>query len=300
MRVLIAGSGGVGGYLGAKFAQSGASVTLLARGEHLKAIQESGLTIIDNNQKFTIDSIEAVDDSSNCGTFDLIIISVKSTSFRDILEKLSPNIDSHTAILPILNGVDFDLEIAKRYPNSRVLNGCIYIISNIKSPGVVRKRGEVFKLCWGSDNFDIDEFQDIKSLFDKSLPRHEYGSDIRLKQWRKFLFISPMAGLSSLYDIPMDRVYSEHRDELEEFMREIVSLANSRGINLTNRDIESQLKQASKVIKGAKTSMQLDIERGKESEIDSLIGFVAKSGEYPIAKRVYNKIRNEQLAMRSE
>ena len=297
MKILIVGAGGVGGYIGARLIKNSDSlVSFVARGKHLETIKESGLKVIEDDKEYIVYPQNATDDPSKLGIFDIIFITVKATSLDSALDMIESNIDNKSIIIPLLNGVDYDLKIRDRYPYADVMNGCIYIISNIVASGIIRKRGKVFKLCWGKDDFRDIEYQDVITLFNRAFERVEATSDIRLKQWRKFLFISAMAGLTSLYNISMDRVYKEHLDELKEAMREIVEVANALDIPLNQDDINSQLKQASKVIEGAKTSMQLDIQNGAEPELEALIGYVVKRGkslgvDVVLMEKIYNTLR---------
>ena len=78
MKILIYGTGGVGGYFGGKLAQGGKDVTFIARGEHLKAMQTSGLKILSPNGDFTIANPQATDQVADLGVMDLIVLGVKS------------------------------------------------------------------------------------------------------------------------------------------------------------------------------------------------------------------------------
>ena len=84
MKIAIIGTGGVGGYFGAKLAQAGNDVTLLARGEHLKAIQKNGLTVKSILGDFRVENIKVTDKISNIEKQDLVIISVKAWQVKEI------------------------------------------------------------------------------------------------------------------------------------------------------------------------------------------------------------------------
>jgi len=280
MRVLILGAGGVGGYLGYRLARFGqAQVSLVARGAHLEAIRERGLGVIDDTEEATIRPEHAVSDLSGLGEFDLIIVAVKHTDLAGSLELIRDNIAPHTLILPLLNGVDHRREILERYPEADVTEGCIYILSNIVEPGVIRKKGAIFNLCWGREGFDPADYPQITALFDRALPRHKPTADIALEQWRKYLFISPMAALTSLYGKTMDRIVAEHPEELRRLMEEIAALARATGIPLDEKTVDKTFERMRQTLPGAKTSMQLDLERGKPAEIEALVGYVVKEGE---------------------
>ena len=299
MKIMVVGAGGVGGYLGARFIRAGENdVTLIARGAHLEAIQTRGLHIIDQLEEYTVHPAYALEDPAGLGIQDLILLTLKATDLEAGLEAIRSNVSDQTVILPLLNGVEYRPRILKHYPRADALEGCIYILSNIVEPGVIRKKGEIFRLCWGKENFDPDNYAQILKLFDRSLPRHKPTADIAYEQWRKFLFISPMAALTSLYKVPMDQVYREHRTQLRRLLEEITALARAKGISLGEKEIEATLAQASKVLPGAKTSMQLDLERGKPAEIEALVGYVVKEGkrlgvDVSEMERIYQLLRAE-------
>ena len=296
MKVLIAGVGGVGGYIGAKLIQhTNAKVTLLARGANFEAIEKNGLKVIENNEEFVVKPFKVTQNPQKEGIFDFIIIAVKSYDLEPLLEQLKNNVNEKMIILPLLNGVEHDLIIKKYYPNAKVLKGCIYIISHLKEPGVIEKKGKVFKLCWGG-NIDETSKEEIAKLFDTAKLRHKFTKEIDYEIWKKFLFISAMAALTTYYKTTMDIIASKHNQELQELFTEIVTLAQKKGVSLTNQEIEAALTQASKVIAGAKTSMQLDFEKGKKSEIDSLLGFVVKESkklrlQAHLMEKIYNSLK---------
>lgn len=299
MKTLILGAGGVGGYLGARLLRADASeVALVARGAHLAAIRERGLRIVEDEESYTVHPDYAVDDPSSLGIYDLIFVSVKSTSLGKSLPLISKNIGPNTVIIPLLNGVDHDRYIREYYPQADVFNGCIYILSNIVEAGVIRKKGKIFNLCWGRESFDPQAYRPIAELFDRAGLRHKATPAIEYEVWRKFLFISPMAALTTLYDIPMDRVLAEHEEEFVGMLEELVALAQARHIPIGAKELEQTLQRARKTLPGAKTSMQLDREQGKETEVETLVGHIVREGERlgiptPIYRRIYEALTKE-------
>jgi 2-dehydropantoate 2-reductase len=298
MKILILGAGGVGGYVGALLGtRGGAEVSLVARGAHLEAIRKNGLQIVEDDERWTFHPAAAVDDPGELGLFDLILVTVKHTSLREGLELIASNFAPGTVILPLMNGVEHRQEILARYPEADVLEGCIYILSHIERPGVIRKKGDIFQLCWGREGFDPAEYPAIRELFDRALPRHKPTARIAEAQWKKFLFISSMAALTSYYGQSMDRIATEHAGELEELMRELLALAQAKGVELGAETLAQSLEQARRVLPGAKTSMQRDLERGKPAEIEALLGRVVREGEKldlptPLMSEIYRKLRH--------
>ncbi len=280
-KILIVGTGGVGGYLGAQLIRhTGAEVSFLARGNHLEAIQKNGLLVHDNNETYTVHPHAAVDDPTTLEAFDLILLTVKATALEATLPTLSTAVASHTIVLPLLNGVEHDSTVRRCYPDAQVLDGHIYILSNLTAPGTLKRKGKVLRLVWGGPGgVDPETAGKLTALFDAAHIGHKHADDIRQASWRKYLFISSFAVLTSKYRVPMDTVYANHRDELETLMHEIISLAQAKGIALGEAEFLSAMKQASQVTPGAKTSMQLDIEAGKPAEIEALCGYIVREGK---------------------
>jgi len=296
MKIAIIGTGGVGGYIGAKLKKHGDNeVTFVARGAHLEAIQEHGLTVQDEEDTFMIHPDHAVENLDGLGIFDLIILAVKSYDLESALEMISENIDSHTVLLPLLNGVDHDMEVLERYPEARVLNGCIYIFSNIKSPGTIKKYGGVFYLFFGSRNESREHYLEIEKLFAMTGLKHKLTDKIELETWRKYLLISAFASMTSYYAVPLGVIAKEHVDELAALLEEIRSVSNAKGIMLTDKNIQNVLERVQSVPFDSKTSMQLDFEAGKQTEVEALSGYIVREGERldietPVMERIYKKL----------
>jgi 2-dehydropantoate 2-reductase len=256
------------------------------------------LRIEEDDKHYTVRPHHATDDPTDLGDFDLIIMSVKATSLGETLKLISKNISDKTAIIPLLNGVDYSDNISQYYPDAMVFDGHIYILSNITAPGVVRKRGNVFRLVWGrKSDTQAETIEAVSALFDAAKLRHRYSETIEYESWKKFLFISAFAALTAYHDQSMDQITAEHSDELEALFREIVAVGQARGIPLGQEEINAAITQAAKVAPGAKTSLQLDIEQGKPAEIEALLGYVVREGarlgvDVPVMKKIYQALQN--------
>ncbi len=297
MKIAIVGAGGVGGYIGGKLLAGSQNhqIGFIARGEHLKAIREKGLKIIEEEGSFIVKPDFATDDPKDEGIFDLILFCTKAYDLKDALKLLKNNINKNTYLMPILNGVDHDLVIKEFYPDSSVLNACVYILSNIKEPGVIKKYGNTFYLIFGSRFLSKERLIFLKELFDNAGLKNKLTDKIVFETWRKYLFISSFAVLTSFYKKPMGWVLENKKDELLELLREIVSLANKKGIPLDETNIESVLKQAKNIPYESKTSMQIDLEKGKKTEIEALCGYVVKEAEkegidVPLMRKFYKEL----------
>ena len=297
MKIAIVGIGGVGGYIGGKLLKANAQdeIIFIARGKQLETIKQNGLKVIDEENEFVVKPHAITDDPKELGVFDLVIISTKSYDLKDALKLLKNNILNNTVILPLLNGVDHDKEIKSIYPNAKVLNGCIYILSNIKEPGVVKKYGGVFNLMFGTKG-DISPYEQIKELFENAELKNKLTSKIEFEVWRKFLLISAYASICSYYKEPIGYIVKNHLDELKELLEEIKEVANKKGVSLSEKNITQVLDRAVSLPYESKMSMQLDLEKGKKTELDALCGYIVKEGEKlgvdtPLMKKIYDKLR---------
>lgn len=294
MKLAIMGAGGVGGYIGAKLLLSNDKndITLIARGSHLEKIKKDGLTLIDNGIKQTVKPGHIAEDTKGLGIFDLVIFCTKAYDLENAANKLKNNIDKNTIILPLLNGVENDKNLKNILPEAKVCNGCVYILSNITKPGIVEKKSDVFMLFFGSDQIPIKDLQKLESLFTIAELRNKLSEDIEFQTWRKYLFISTFAALTSYFDITIGKVLKSHRGVLNSLLEEIVLVANAKGIPLNNKNIEKSIEQAENIPYDSQTSMQLDIEKGKNNEVESLCGYIVKEAEkldihVPIMQKIY-------------
>ena len=125
MKIAIIGTGGVGGYFGAKLVQAGYDVTFVARGEHLKSIQNNGLTIKSFLGDFKVDNLKATDKITEIDKPDLIIIGVKAWQIKEIRDNIKMILKDNTVILPLQNGVLASEELSESIDKKHILGGLL-------------------------------------------------------------------------------------------------------------------------------------------------------------------------------
>jgi 2-dehydropantoate 2-reductase len=301
MKIMIVGIGGVGGYVGGKLKlETDNKITFIARGAQLETIKKSGLKLIDENDESMIQPDTITDNPKNLGTYDLILLCTKSYDLQDALKLIKDNVSNDTVLLPLLNGVSHDKEIQKVFQNAKTLNGCIYILSNVKEPGVVKKYGGVFNLIFGTDKYPLEEFKNIKELFDEAGLRNKLTKDIELETWKKYLLISAYASMTSYYEKPLGFVANEKIDELKKVLYEIKSVANAKDIDIKDEVIEKILERIKTLPYESKTSMQLDYEKAKKTEVEALCGYVIKEADKFGLKVQYMRKYYDKLKMKNE
>jgi len=286
MRVAVVGLGGVGGYIAASFVKAGIDVVGFARGEHLKEIQKHGIKIIEDEKTWSVrvDTREEDDlDGYFEGAFDVVMFCVKSYDLVDSFEHIRSHLDENTTLLSFSNGVE-NAQTLRELSVCHVLDGCVYILAHIESFGVIRKKGKVFSAVFGGET---EATEKLVRLFKKADLRFKTPSDIQTAIWKKYIFISAFATLTSYYNNSIGFIYEHHRDEAEELLREIAGFAKSRGINIDD-EVSKSLKVASTVPYDSKTSMLKDFENKKRVELESLSGYV----KTPLMSRLYEKLKS--------
>jgi 2-dehydropantoate 2-reductase len=289
MRVAVVGLGGVGGYIASMLAKNGVCVVGFARGEHLKKIQNDSLKIVEDKETWHIDIDARVLDEAD-GYFDVVLFCVKSYDLTTSYKQISSYIDKDSILVSFSNGVS-NGDTLRELSDSVVLDGCVYILSHIQEAGVIRKKGKVFAAVFGGDKKATDT---LLSIFEKANLRTKTPDDIKTAIWKKYIFISAFATLTSYYDKSMGYIYEHHKDEAKKLLCEIADIAHAKGIDIYD-EVEKSLSVVSKVPYDSSTSMHLDFQNNKKTELETLSGYIVKEGKRlgvktPVMKKMYDKL----------
>ncbi len=148
MRIAVMGSGGLGGYFGARLCAGGADVHFIARGQHLMAMRSEGLRI-EGPEPLHIARIHATDDPRAIGAVDFVLLCVKLWDTETALQQLRPLIGTGTTIVSFQNGVLKDQYVRAAYDERLVMGGVGYVAATIARPGVIRQTGPMQRLLFG-------------------------------------------------------------------------------------------------------------------------------------------------------
>jgi 2-dehydropantoate 2-reductase len=301
-KIGILGLGGVGGYFGGLLAKAYAEldqfeIVFIARGETQKAIVASGLKIItDENESIVFPSIVS-HDPQTIGKLDYLICATKTYDIEESLLLLEKCITKNTVILPLYNGVDAPERISTLYPDNEVLKGCVYIVSMIQSPGVIKKMGPYEKLYFGSDTAPIGKLRALQLIFKNASIESYLVDTIEETVWEKFIFISALASATSYLNQNIGEIINSNtsRAIYVELLNEITMLAAVKGLNLPNDIVMQTIHKLEKTPKDATSSMHRDVLAGRKFELASLTEFVVNEGlkyemELPTYKMVLDKL----------
>ncbi|MDN5213423.1 2-dehydropantoate 2-reductase [Fulvivirgaceae bacterium BMA12] len=281
MKILIYGTGGVGGYFGGKLAQAGNDVTFIARGEHLNAMKRQGLKVLSPKGDFTVSNPKATDDVSGLEAMDLILLGVKSFQVKEAVSAIKNLIKSETIIIPLQNGVFANEEIMEIVGKTNLVGGLCKIISRIESPGVINHMMYEPSIAIGELDHEVsDRAARIQSLFQQSGIQLTVTDNIQAALWKKFMFICT-GGLGALTRFPygVNREMTGTRDLLLALIAEIYTVGKQLGIALQDHDKDNAMKIVDSLPHEATSSMQRDIIEGRPSELEYLTGAVVKLGK---------------------
>lgn len=285
-KIIIAGIGGVGGYFGGLLAKhyyniENVEICFLARGKHLKAIQENGLKVIKGESEFIAKPKLASDDPTKIGIADLIIISTKSFDLETVVKQLKPCINSNTIVLPLLNGVNSKEKIKSILPENIVLDGCVYIVSRLKQAGTVENTGNIQTLYFGLDNFENEKLLHFEKLFKEANINATLSTKISSIIWEKFIFLSPIATATSYYDQCIGEILADV-DSFETtklLIEEVKKLAKAKGIIISEDITEKTRRKLESLPFETTSSMHSDFKNKKSNnELKTLTGYVIKEG----------------------
>lgn len=301
LRIAIIGVGGIGGYFGVRlldrYGKDGnIEIAFIQRGEHLRQIVKHGLTYVTEKSRYQVHPALATDKPEDAGKFNLIILCIKSYDLESSLNTLTNNIDSTSIIISTLNGVNIARRVKSIYPDSTVLPGCIYISTNIDKPGVIKQTGGIGKFYFGPENGQIEQYTDIENILLESKIKAVLDPQIKTRLWEKYIFVCAFATITSYYNKSIGEIISDKDSMciLMNLLQEIINLAKSKGITISDNIIDKCLERAQIIPFESKTSMQLDFELGKRTELDIFTGYVVEeSSNLGISTPWFNKLFRE-------
>ena len=277
MNYLILGTGGTGGCIGGYLADNGYDVTFFARGEHLKAINEKGLTIHSSRRGvINLKNVKAYDYIDGKEKFDVIFVCVKGYSLREIIDTIIRASHDKTVVIPVLNTLNADEKLSEALPGISILGGCIYVTGYISAPGEITQGNEIFRVVFGPSDkakVDMELLQKIQKDLVGSKIDGIISGDIKRDVFRKFSFTSAFVAAGAYFDVSAGEMQKdgECRDMFIALLKELVKVANVLNIDLDTDLVDENLKILAGLDSSTTASMQRDMKAGKNSEKDELI-----------------------------
>ncbi len=280
MRIAVVGTGAVGGYFGGRLSLAGENVVFLARGEHLRAMRESGLRVDSADGDFVIHPVHATDNAAEVGPVDVVLLAVKGWQVPGAIETMSPLIGKETFIAPLLNGIEAPEQLAAAFGDRRVIGGLCGLFGSLVGPAHIQNTQPRPWITIGElDNKHTERIERLNAVFAAAGLQTKIAPDIRVALWEKLLFVSPVGAVGAVTRAPIGvvRTISESRALLEGVMSEVFHVARAHGVHVADDVVARTLAFWDAESGDATTSMQRDILEGRPSELETQVGAVVRA-----------------------
>lgn len=297
MRIVVMGSGGLGGYFGGLLARSGAAVTFVARGAHLQALQERGLTVRSVHGDFTL-PVHACADPAGVGAADVVLFCVKTYDAPAAAALLQPVVAAQTVVLTLQNGVDMAAELHAIFGRGTMLAGVSRIGSTLVAPGVIEQPTPGRLIEFGSAEPQAQAaVERLRQLLEHAGIPTRVTPDIQRSLWEKLVYIAAFSGLSTLTRLRPAQLlaHATTRATYRTVMQETAAVAWAAGIGVAADIVERTLHDLETSGDPGESSMSMDFQRRRPLEVEAINGAVVRHGQRlhvptPLNQAIYHAL----------
>ena len=309
MRIAVFGAGGIGGYLGARLAQAGDDVVLIARGPHLRAIQEHGLLVESPTGDFHMTPSIATDRPEDVGVVDAVLLGVKAWDVRAAAAAIRPMVGTTTGVLTLQNGVEAPMEVAEVLGAEHVMVGVATVRSVISGPGRLRHVGSVEpNLTLGEvDNRSSARVEHIRAALAKVQVTVNVPENIQAWLWGKLVGAAAVGGVGAVVRVPLGvwRQLPQVRAMVERAAQEVVAVARARGVQPPEGIIDQVKGTIDALPPASMLSLHEEIVGGRPSELEYWNGAVVRLGREagvptPFNEFIYHSLLPQERQARGQ
>jgi 2-dehydropantoate 2-reductase len=291
MRIAVVGAGAIGGFLAAALARAGEDVAVVARGAHLDAIRRDGISVHSEIGGFT-SRVRAGDALSDLGAFDVALLTFKAHQWEAFLPMLEPFARAATPMVTLQNGVPFWFartpalasvdpagRIGAMFGDDAVIGGVVHQSGHVAAPGVIHQSGGV-RYPMGSPNGGVTPLtRSLCDAFARAGLQPEADEAIRERVWYKLLNNASLNPVSAITGMTTHEMYDDAPTLawLKALMHETLEVGHALGL-ARDVNVDARIGQAAKG-SDVKTSMLQDVEAGRPTELDPIVGAVIELGE---------------------
>lgn len=269
MRYAVVGTGGIGGYYGAKLARSGQDVHFLLHSDY-DYVKEHGLQVDSCDGDFCLSQVNAYLSTADMPQVDVVLVCLKSTRNHLLRELLPPLLHEQTIVVLIQNGIGLEADVKEWFPNLQLVAGLAFICTAKTEPGHVNHQ------CYGSINFgnysckDEERFKQMVTEFTNAGVKAgvvEYHE----ARWRKAVWNMPFNGMTVALNTRTDCLLKNPstRSLIREQMMEVIGAARALGVTIGEEFVDQMIKMTDEMTPYS-PSMKLDYDFRRPMEIDYL------------------------------
>ncbi len=302
MKIGIIGIGASGGYISAMLCKSKEDVYLIAKGETLNTIKKNGITLKNEvDESFVAFPKLATNDANDAGIMDIVFVCVKGYSLKAAAKAISPMVDGHTLVIPIINGVDGGGKLYSYLGRGKVTDAVMYIQAKVEAPGVIQYISQNTRIIISPNKnrpmYKIN-LEIVYNLLTKANIICEVKKDAEIVAWNKYVFNCAFNVTDSYYDVKVKGIL-EDRMKFETFCnvaKECEEVGRSKGINIHKNIYDITIDSLKNLSRKSISSMHRDVVSGKKFELELFCGELCRMGKAvgvptPYSQKAYDKLK---------
>ena len=275
------GAGGVGAYFGARLAAAGNDVTFIARGAHLAALRDSGMTVASPFGDLVLPHVQATDDPGDVGPVDVVLSTVKLYDLDATSAAIAPMVGPDTMVVPVQNGVTAAEIVGRHIDPARVVGGLVFIASFVTGPGTVVHKSRLHRIVLGEPGGGLsDRVEAFAALGEAAGIDIDATPDIRRALWEKFVLLGAFGPLSAMTRQPIGPIMDDPdmRAMFRQGMEEVVAVGRAQGVDLPDAIVDETFEVCKGFDPGSTSSMAADLKVGKPLEMEWITGALVEMG----------------------
>lgn len=293
--IAIIGTGGIGGYYGARLAHAGHRVHFLLNSEY-EYVKQHGLIVDSHYGDFSLEKPLVYNNIGDMPACDLVCVAVKATANPHVFAKLAPLLKPDTNILLLQNGFGNEQKLQALYPNQHIFGGLCFICTFREGPGRIR-HAFYGKITLAALNMaDTERLHSLAETFRAAGVEIIENPDLMLARWKKLVWNMPYNGLTVVMDCQTDRLVTESSmlELTRAMMVEVLEAARACGVTIEERFVDEMIQSTIDMVP-YDPSMRLDYLAKRPMEIDIIYGNVIEYAKEHGYDMKYAKMLKWQL-----
>jgi 2-dehydropantoate 2-reductase len=302
VKLAVIGIGGIGGYIGGLLAKAGEDIAYIARGVTLEAIRAKGLQVHSEiHGSFIVKPRIATQDAGEIGIVDAVFVCVKGYSIEAAYKSIAAVVGDNTLVIPLLNGVGISAKLKKLLGKGIVLDGCMYITSEVIAPGIISQKDKYNKIVIGGKNLDtasLTKLDQLAAIVQRSGIECIVSNDAEADIWTKYNFNCAFSVVTALYGVNAGELRADPKkvEMMQALSEEAAKVAKALGINQPENIVERSMKIMWTMKDEGTSSLKRDIQAGVTSEMELFSGEIcslaaAYGVEVPVSCRAYEELK---------
>lgn len=281
MKILVVGAGALGGYFGGRLLEKGEDVTFLVREKRKAQLEVNGLIVesVNGNMKMNVKTLLAGEKSD---IFDVIILSTKAYHLEGAIESIRQYVSEHTMILPLLNGIKHVTTLIEAFGEERVIGGLCAIEATLDQTGKVIQDSALQEFVYGERNGEKTErILKLQEAFSGTKADFRLAENIEQDMWHKYLFISTVAGVTSLFRSPIGPIREQKygKQVIQSVLNEAATIMRAIKAPILENVEEIQMERVNKLGYKMKASLFKDMEKQLSIEADHFFGHLLEEAK---------------------